>query len=90
MPASLGGERTLNDATGHIAVCTGCNTGPLSLADRELAERSYLSVIASQRLDSSLWQAWDIFTGDHNELLEARAVWDGREISHFHHRPRLH
>ncbi|MEO2090127.1 MAG: hypothetical protein ABGY75_11600, partial [Gemmataceae bacterium] len=57
---------------------------------RELAERSYLSVIASQRLDSSLWQAWDIFTGDHNELLEARAVWYGREISHFHHRPQLH
>jgi hypothetical protein len=78
VPKALGGARTLN-ATPNRAVCQQCNSGPLSRVDNELSSRSYLSMIASQRLSPRLWQAWDVDHGAHNLLVEARPAWHADE-----------
>jgi hypothetical protein len=47
----------------------------LSQLDKELCSRSFLSIVASQEIDSYLWQAWDIDHDSNNLLLEARPSW---------------
>src|SRR3712207_670182 len=71
---AIGGALTLNDVSDRV-VCPKCNSGVLSQIDRELCSRSYLSVIASQQIDSHLWQAWDVDHEAENLLVEARPSW---------------
>jgi hypothetical protein len=73
---ALGGAKTLNDSDiCNRAVCTSCNTGCLSQIDKELCSRSYLSIIASQKIDAHLWQTWDIDHAANNLLVEGRPLW---------------
>lgn len=75
IPEVIGGARTLNDGSGRI-VCPDCNSGVLSLLDRELCCRSFLSAVASQQLDGQIWQAWDVDHAAKNLLVEAKPIWD--------------
>lgn len=74
VPNALGGKRTLNDATDHIAVCQQCNNQSLSEVDKELAVRSYLAVLASRHINPLVWQAWDVNESE-GELLDAIPEW---------------
>jgi 5-methylcytosine-specific restriction endonuclease McrA len=55
VPEAIGGALTLNDVSSRV-VCQKCNSGVLSVLDKELCSRSYLSAIASQVIDAHLWQ----------------------------------
>src|ERR1700730_7585562 len=74
IPEIIGGCLTLNDVSDRV-VCAPCNNGVLSQLDKELCCRSFLSIIASQRIDSRVWQAWDIDHAANNLLVEARPLW---------------
>jgi hypothetical protein len=74
VPEAIGGGLTLNDVSDR-AVCPQCNSGFLSLIDRELCSRSYLSIVASQKIDAHVWQTWDIDQAANNLLVEARPSW---------------
>jgi hypothetical protein len=78
VPEAIGGALTLNDISDRV-VCPGCNSGVLSLLDRELCSRSFLSAVASQQIDAHLWQAWDVDHEAGNLLVEARPVWSADE-----------
>jgi hypothetical protein len=78
VPEAIGGALTLNDVPNRI-VCPKCNSGVLSVLDRELCSRSYLSAIASQEIDAHLWQVWDVDHEEDNLLIEARASWAEEE-----------
>jgi hypothetical protein len=73
---ALRGAKTLNDPdVCRRAVCPECNNGFLSQIDKELCSRSYLSIVASQKIDAHLWQSWDIDHASGNLLVEARPSW---------------
>jgi hypothetical protein len=74
LQAAIGGGRTLNDA-GTAVVCPNCNSGCLSIIDRELCSHSYLSVVASQELNAKLWNAWDVDHAESHLLIEACPEW---------------
>jgi hypothetical protein len=80
-PEAIGGALTLNDVS-NGAVCPKCNSGVLSLLDKELCSRSYLSAVASQEIDAHLWQVWDVDHESDNLLVEARPSWaDGGTLN---------
>lgn len=60
VPKAIGGRRTISDFCKGRTICNPCNNGPLSELDEELCHRSPLSVIASQEIDSHIWQVWDV------------------------------
>ncbi len=74
VPEAIGGSLTLNDVSDRV-VCPACNSGVLSQLDKELCSRSFLSVVASQRINAHLWQVWDIDHAANNLLVEARPLW---------------
>lgn len=81
VPKSMGGGRTLNHLKpANRRVCQKCNSGPLADIDNELISRSFLSVVASQEISASLWQAWDVDHAANNLLVEARPHWDEDEL----------
>jgi hypothetical protein len=71
---AIGGDLTLADVSDRV-VCSKCNSGFLSLIDRELCSRSHLSIVASQKLNAHVWQTWDIDHAANNLLVEARPSW---------------
>jgi hypothetical protein len=77
---AIGGDRTITETSGRF-VCHPCNNGPLSLIDNELCGRSYLAYIASQEIDASLWQVWDIDHASGDQLVEARPNWVDGELN---------
>jgi HNH endonuclease len=79
VPEAIGGECTLKEVSGK-SVCGRCNNGVLSNLDRELCNRSHLSVIASQEIAASLWQVWDIDHSARDLLVEARPYWEEGEL----------
>lgn len=79
MPEAIGGALTLKERA-RKSVCGRCNNGVLSRLDEELCRRSYLSVIASQEIDSKVWQLWDIDHSAENLLVEARPEWEDGEL----------
>jgi len=86
VPEALGGRELLPNSTG---ICSKCNNGVLSELDRELCNRSVLSVIASREISGSVWQTWDV---DHREggiFIEARPIWKDQQISSFVSYPQI-
>jgi hypothetical protein len=77
IPKAIGGTVTLNKY--DRVVCKDCNNKVLSTLDKELCRRSYLSVVASQQLDSHLWQVWDVDHESNNQLVEAKPLWSADE-----------
>lgn len=61
-------------------VCGKCNN-LFSEIDTALCSRSLLSVIASQEIDSHLWQVWDVDHSAHNLLPEARSNWASENMA---------
>jgi hypothetical protein len=88
IPEAIGGRLTLKETSGK-SVCTSCNNGVLSVLDNELCRRSYLSVIASQEIDSSLWQLWDIDHSARQLLIEARPDWEEGELRSVYTYPQM-
>jgi hypothetical protein len=88
VPAAIGGELTLKEAAGK-SVCPKCNNEVLSVLDTELCRRSHLSVIASQEIDSRLWQAWDIDHSARELLVEARPEWKDGELRQLFNYPQM-
>ncbi len=80
IPKTLGGKVTLPKSVG---ICDRCNNGVLSQMDRELCNRSYLSVIASREIDESFWHAWDVDHRDGNVFVEARPNWQDGSLRSF-------
>ncbi len=78
VPEAIDGRLTLNDISNR-AVCAKCNSGFLSYLDKELCSRSYLSIVASQKIAAHLWQTWDIDHAANNLLVEARPLWSDDE-----------
>ncbi len=79
VPAAIGGTLTLKEKATK-SVCGRCNNQVLSVLDKELCTRSHLSVIASQEIDSSLWQVWDIDHSARELLVEAKPKWEDGEL----------
>jgi len=73
LPRILGGARTLGDLSDNNA-CPRCNSG-LSDIDRELSCRSHLGIVASQELESEIFQAWDVDHDSYSLLVEAKPNW---------------
>lgn len=67
IPEALGGRRW------RKSVCQECNNTVLSRLDKELSERSPLSVIAAFELQKKTTFSWDVDHEDDNLLLEAWA-----------------
>lgn len=86
VPKTLGGRVTLDR---RIGICKGCNNGVLSSVDRELCNRSYLSVVASREIDESVWHAWDVDHRDGNVFVEARPNWREGKLRSFVAYPQL-
>jgi hypothetical protein len=80
IPKTLGGKVTLPKSVG---ICNRCNNGVLSQIDRELCNRSYLSVIASREINESFWHAWDVDHRDGNVFVEARPRWQDGTLRSF-------
>lgn len=80
IPKALGGRAVLPISFG---ICEKCNNGVLSDLDRELCNRSILSVIASREIDNSIWQTWDILHQEGGIFIEARPTWKDRQIASF-------
>ena len=78
VPKVIGGGKTLNECSDKV-VCEKCNNGVLSELDKELCSRSYLSMIASQKIAAHLWQAWEVDHSANNLLVEAKPSWDSDE-----------
>ncbi len=85
---AIGGKRTITETSGRL-VCNPCNNGPLSVVDNELCGRSYLAHIASQEIDASLYQVWDVDHASGNQLVEARPIWIDGELQGMHYYPQL-
>lgn len=79
VPEAIGGECTLTEVAAK-SVCTRCNSGVLANLDRELCNRSHLSVIASQEISANLWQMWDIDHSSRDLLVEAKPYWEQSEL----------
>jgi HNH endonuclease len=79
VPEAIGGKCTLKEVAGK-SVCARCNNGVLSILDKELCNRSHLSVIASQEIEANLWQVWDIDHSARELLVEAKPYWEGEEL----------
>jgi len=67
VPEAIGGTKWTK------SVCEKCNPEVLSQLDKELACRSYLSLIAAQELCKATEYTWDVAHSDNNLLLEAQA-----------------
>jgi hypothetical protein len=80
VPKTLGGRIRLPK---NVGICDRCNNGVLSQIDRELCNRSYLSVIASREIDESFWHAWDVDHRDGNVLVDARPRWQDGTLTSF-------
>lgn len=78
IPKALGGGKSIKHK-----VCPTCNNGRLSEIDNELSRRSPLSVIASQEMDTHLWQVWDVDHDADNLLLEARPNWPNKNFVQY-------
>jgi hypothetical protein len=76
IPRALGAALTIK------TVCRNCNNA-FSEIDRELCSRSPLSIVASQELDSHLWQVWDVDHESNDLLLEARPDWEHKCFALF-------
>lgn len=88
VPEAIGGECTLKEVAGK-SVCARCNNGVLSILDRELCNRSHLSVIASQEIAANLWQVWDIDNAAHDLLVEAKPYWEDGELKRLVCHPQM-
>ena len=88
IPKSIGGSKTLNHYSTR-RVCANCNNGILAELDNELCRRSHLAVIASQEIDSELWQVWDVDLNDRNLLIEARPNWAGNQLRNLFYYPQI-
>jgi hypothetical protein len=88
VPEAIGGELTLKEKAGK-SVCGRCNNEELSVLDTELCRRSHLSVIASQEIESSLWQVWDIDHSARELLVEARPEWEDGELRRLFNYPQM-
>ena len=88
VPEAIGGELTLKEKAGK-SVCGRCNNEILSVLDSELCRRSHLSLIASQEIDSSLWQVWDIDHSARELLVEARPEWEDGELRSLFNYPQM-
>lgn len=73
IPAAIGGALTIK------TVCQACNNS-FSRIDEELCSRSVLSMVASQELDSHLWQVWDVDHAAGNLFLEASPDWSAKSF----------
>jgi hypothetical protein len=73
VPQAIGGGRTIK------TVCADCNNA-FSEIDTELCSRSPLSIVASQEIDSHIWQVWDVDHSAGNLLLEARPDWSADSL----------
>ncbi len=82
IPRALGGALALKQ------VCPRCNNR-FSEIDGELCSRSPLSIIASQEIDSHVWQVWDVDDSSGNVLLEARPEWAGTRLKSLVQYPQL-
>lgn len=80
LPEAIGGALTIVEKSGR-RVCHRCNNGVLSLVDNELCRRSYLALIASQEINASLWQVWDVDQVSGGQLIEARPYWLDGQLS---------
>lgn len=89
IPKAIGGKLCISDYSNRY-VCGKCNHGLLSICDKELSSRSFVSIVASRFIDSSLWQTWDI-DEQAKVLLEAKPIWtdDGEELSSFFVYPQI-
>jgi hypothetical protein len=80
------GEHIIPEAIGGAGaiktVCGNCNNR-FSRIDAELCSRSPLSVVASQEIDTSIWQVWDVDHAAHNLLLEARPKWPAKSLTQY-------
>lgn len=88
IPAAIGGHLTLTEKAGK-SVCRHCNNEVLSVLDTELCRRSHLSLIASQEIDSSLSQVWDIDHSARELLVEARPEWVDGELRSLFNYPQM-
>jgi hypothetical protein len=88
IPEALGGGLYISDHA-EVVVCEKCNNGVLSVLDRELCNRSFLSMVASQEIGAEVWQAWDVEHSGGNQLLEARPVWEDGELKDLHCYPQI-
>jgi hypothetical protein len=79
IPKAIGGGRYIADES-ERTVCEPCNNGLLSVLDRELCNRSPLSIIASQEIAADLWQVWDVDHSSRNLLIEAKPSWHDGEL----------
>lgn len=77
--AALGGRVTIQ------TVCGKCN-GLFSALDKELVSRSFMAAVASQEVDSRIWQVWDVDHAAGNLLIEARPDW---KLSRMHTYPQI-
>ena len=83
VPKAIGGTRTIP------GVCQRCNTGVLSTLDKELCEHSFVAIVASQEMQNTLWQAWDVDHAARDVLVEAAPVWVGDELDGFRGYPQI-
>jgi hypothetical protein len=83
IPQAIGGRLTITDVCKGRGVCNSCNSGVLSELDNELCRRSFLSIIAAQELDKSLWLTWDVDHSAGNLLLEAKPDFDRHSMTLF-------
>ena len=88
VPEAIGGDCTLKEVAGK-SVCGQCNNGVLSILDRELCNRSHLSMIASQEIEANIWQAWDIDDTAENLLVEAKPYWEEGELKRLVCHPQM-
>ena len=73
IPEAIGGARTIKN------VCNRCNSD-FSVLDMELCSRSCLSVVASQQIDSHVWQVWDVDAAEDNLLIEGHPDWSSQSL----------
>jgi hypothetical protein len=88
IPQAIGGALTIVEMSG-LLVCHKCNNGVLGLIDRELCSRSYLAYVASQELNASLWQMWDVDHAAENQLVETRPDWVDGELNGMYCYPQM-
>src|SRR5260370_5270301 len=84
VPEAIGGNWTLRQRA-KVLVCDKCNNEGLSKIDEEFCRRSYVAVIASQELDTKLWQAWDVDESADSVLIEARPSWKKGGLTLMHY-----
>lgn len=87
-PQAIGCAVTIVERSGR-RVCHGCNNGVLSIVDNALCGLSYLALIASQELDASLWQLWDIDHAAGDQLVEAKPSWVDGELNGIYCYPQM-